>query len=172
MRVKQYVMAYRADQGKIQALLPPEFHSLRPVLRINAEIHRPGTSEESIRIEFNTPVAAYGKRGWLNLHLWKSTDTFLYYQDTGPRNTRTFFAPFLSLSHTPLGREGGCPAEADNDGCFYREGDSFAFVPAEAIHQKKEYCDCQFMWTIPFDPAMEIPCLEILGAYQVEFDRE
>jgi len=171
MRVKQYVMAYRADHDKIKALLPSEFESLRPVLRINVEIHRPGTAEESIRIEFNTPVSAYGKRGWLNLHLWESADTFLYYQDSGPRNTRTFFAPFLTVAHTPLGREGGCPAEQDNDGCFYRKEDQFSFIPAEPIDQKKEYCDCQFMWTIPFAPAMEIPCQEILGAYQVEFER-
>lgn len=172
MRVKQYVMAYRADHEKIKSLHSPGYESLRPVLRINVEIHSPGTPEESLRIEFNTPVIAHGKRGWLNLNLWESADTFIAYQDTKPRNTRTFFTPFLAIAYTPLGREGGCPAENDNDGCFYLNGEEFTFIPAESIRQHKEYCDCQFQWTNPFTEAMTIPCQEVLGAYWVEFERK
>lgn len=38
MIVKQFVMAYKAEQDRLRALLPEGFTSLRPVLRINAEI--------------------------------------------------------------------------------------------------------------------------------------
>ena len=37
MKIKQYVMAYRANENEIKRLLPPGFESLRPVLRINVE---------------------------------------------------------------------------------------------------------------------------------------
>ena len=38
MKVEQYVMAYGVEQDRIRAILPDGFTSLRPVLRINAEI--------------------------------------------------------------------------------------------------------------------------------------
>ena len=38
MKVEQFVMAYRVEQDRIRAMLSPGFVSLRPVLRINAEI--------------------------------------------------------------------------------------------------------------------------------------
>ena len=38
MKVEQFVMAYRGNHDEIKALLPKGFESLRPVLRINAEI--------------------------------------------------------------------------------------------------------------------------------------
>mgnify|MGYP004513685255 CR=1 FL=1 len=38
MKVEQHVMAYEAEQDRLRALLPGGFVSLRPVLRINAEI--------------------------------------------------------------------------------------------------------------------------------------
>ena len=38
MKVEQFVMAYRAEQDRLRALLPKGYTSLRPVLRINAEI--------------------------------------------------------------------------------------------------------------------------------------
>ena len=63
MKIEQYVMAYKAEQDRLRALLPTGFTSLRPVLRINAEIR----SEETIYIEYNTPVEVFGKRGWLNI---------------------------------------------------------------------------------------------------------
>ena len=39
MQIEQFVMAYEVDQGRLRAILPDGFSSLRPVLRINAEIH-------------------------------------------------------------------------------------------------------------------------------------
>ena len=38
MQVEQYVMAYGIEQDRIRAIIPEGFVSLRPVLRINAEI--------------------------------------------------------------------------------------------------------------------------------------
>ena len=38
MQVEQLVMAYYAEQDRLRALLPEGFVSLRPVLRINAEV--------------------------------------------------------------------------------------------------------------------------------------
>ena len=79
MKVEQFVMAYRGDHDKIKALLPAGYESLRPVLRINAEILT--DSKESDKgatyyyIEFNTPVEHAGKRGWLNLGNWDSMST-------------------------------------------------------------------------------------------------
>lgn len=38
MTVEQFVMAYGAEQDRLRSLLPEGFASLRPVLRINAEV--------------------------------------------------------------------------------------------------------------------------------------
>lgn len=52
MTVEQFVMAYGAEQDRLRALLPEGFASLRPVLRINAEV-RDGVQGY---VEFNTAV--------------------------------------------------------------------------------------------------------------------
>ena len=61
--VEQFVMAYEAEQDRIRAILPEGYTSLRPVLRINSEIR----NESVLYLEFNTPVEADGRRGWLNI---------------------------------------------------------------------------------------------------------
>lgn len=38
MHVEQFVIAYGVEQDRLRAILPEGFSSLRPVLRINAEI--------------------------------------------------------------------------------------------------------------------------------------
>ena len=38
MQIEQFVMAYGVEQDRLRAMLPEGFESLRPVLRINAEI--------------------------------------------------------------------------------------------------------------------------------------
>lgn len=52
MKVKQYVMAYGGEQDRVRAILPDGFTSLRPVLRINAEIR----DDRVGYVEFNVPV--------------------------------------------------------------------------------------------------------------------
>ena len=52
MQVEQYVMAYGIEQDRIRAIIPEGFVSLRPVLRINAEIQ----DNSNGYLEFNTPV--------------------------------------------------------------------------------------------------------------------
>ena len=56
MRVEQFVMAYGVEQDRLRALLPEGFRSLRPVLRINAEVRDGKTGY----VEFNTGVVLFG----------------------------------------------------------------------------------------------------------------
>ena len=69
VHVEQFVMAYEAEQDRIRAMLPKGYGSLRPVLRINTEIR----DEQVVYAEFNTPVSANGRKGWLNIANWKSS---------------------------------------------------------------------------------------------------
>ena len=194
VQVEQFVMAYEADQDRIRALLPESYVSLRPVLRINSEIR----DEEVVYLEFNTPVEYDGRRGWLNIASWKSTrDDISFSRDD---KTVTISASFIELSYTGVGIEGGCPAEKDNEGCYYIT-DETEFRPAEKITENKEFCDCEFAWkfgsgdargrsqgkTLPaafrepkeelpkilFTPenAAAIPCRQVLGSYIVRFKR-
>lgn len=192
--VEQFVMAYEAEQDRIRAILPEGYTSLRPVLRINSEIR----NESVLYLEFNTPVEADGRRGWLNIANWKSTNDGISYERSG--GTVRITAPFLTLTYTGTGVTGGCPAEKDNQGCYYLGGD-IEFRPAEVIDQPREFCDCEFRWsfhegdaggksqgrTIPAycEPAAKkyektalsaenaaaIPCRQVLGAYIVRFVR-
>lgn len=195
MNVEQYVMAYHVEQDRLRAMLPEGFASLRPVLRINGEI-REKDGEETVYLEFNTPVAFEDKRGWRNIARWESPKDSLSYERDG--KSVTFRSPFLNISFTGVGLTGGCPAERDNDGCFYPgEG----FVQAERIDSGREFCDCEFAWrfhendaygksvgkTLPAFPtdsektypavpltaenAASIPCDQVLGSYVVKFTR-
>ena len=226
VQVDQFVMAYRVEQDRIRAMLPEGFVSLRPVLRINAEIrHRDedasagehngagGEGDASagaapvIYVEFNTPVEADGRRGWLNIANWKSsTGADLTYTekpaDSGAEKATvvTITAPFLTISFTGTGIGGGCPAEKDNEGCYFLGNDT-EFRPAEKIDADREFCDCEFAWhfhpgdacgvsegkSVPAfaesevtayerlpltaENAAAIPCRQVLGAYRVGFRR-
>ena len=66
MHVEQFVMAYGVEQDRLRAILPEGFSSLRPVLRINAEIRDGKTGY----LEFNTAVQKGDLRGWLNIGFW------------------------------------------------------------------------------------------------------
>ena len=192
--VEQFVMAYEAEQDRIRAMLPDGYTSLRPVLRINSEIR----NDMVLYLELNTPVEADGRRGWLNIANWKSTNDNIGYTRDGRKVVIT--APFLELSYTGTGIEGGCPAEKDNEGCYYIRGD-LEFRPAEKIDQRKEFCDCEFTWkfhegdargasegrtiavngmpvsieyektSLTAENAAAIPCIRVLGAYIVRFTR-
>lgn len=194
MRVEQFVMAYKVDQDRVRALLPEGFQSLRPVLRINAEI-----CEGEVYIEFNTPVAALGKSGWLNISNWKSSETAIAYL----RNDKsvTFSTSFLMITFTGVGIEGGCPVEKNNEGCFFIK-EYVRLVPPEKFGSNKEFCDCEFAWkfadgdahgisigekTLSAMPnellnvyekqeltakaAAHIECEQMLGQYKVIFER-
>lgn len=190
MRVEQYVMAYGVEQDRLRAILPDGYRSLRPVLRINAEI-RDGTVGY---IEFNTAVEKNGKKGWLNIAYWDDVP----FVRSGKRVT--FTAPFLEISFVGIGIEGSCPSGKDNVGCYF-VGKSTVLRPPECINSNKEFCDCEFRWkfsdtashgvsigkTLPAYPtevkkvyprksftaenAADIPCEQVLGAYTVTFDR-
>ncbi len=170
MKVEQFVMAYEAEQDRIRAMLPDGFISLRPVLRINTEIRQTDGRDEQIYIEFNAPVESDGKRGWINIGHWETPETDISCtRETGKNNSNSgriaITTDFLRLTYAGTGLAGGCPAEKDNDGCFFinaempaaeknaaREtehaiGKNAEFRPAEIISENKEFCDCEFAWT-------------------------
>lgn len=193
MFVEQYVMAYGVEQDRLRALLPADFISLRPVLRINAEIrdHAEGY------VEFNTAVAKGERRGWLNIGYWQNA-AFIR---SGAKVI--FSTDHLEISFTAVGIEGACPAERDNSGCYFLNGDAQGKIwrPAEIITARKEFCDCCFRWrfsaadahgsscgrTLSAEPepivhsypaeeltaanAARIPCRQVLGSYRVRFIR-
>jgi len=189
MRIEQYVMAYGVEHDCLRAILPEGFVSLRPVLRFNAEI-RDG---ETGYLEFHTPVEKDGKRGWLNVGFWED----IPFVREGEKVT--FQNRMLEISFEGVGIEGGCPAEKDNEGCFFL-GEREIFRPAETVTENKEFCDCVFQWktpngafgrslgvTLPAYPeevknsypqreftvenAASIPCNQMLGTYVVKFER-
>ena len=190
MKVEQYVMAYGAEQDRLRAILPAEYKSLRPVLRINAEI-RDGTVGY---IEFNTAVEKNGNKGWLNIGYWDDVP----FVRQGKRVT--FRTDFLEISFLGVGITGSCPAEKDNVGCYF-PGRTPTLRCPKTITVGKEFCDCDFRWkftdkdahgvsigkTLPAYPtevqtfypkraftpenAVSIPSEQVLGAYCVVFDR-
>lgn len=190
MQIEQFVMAYGIEQDRIRAMLPDGFVSLRPVLRINAEV-RDGKSGY---VEFNTPVEKDGNRGWLNIAFWDEVP----FMKEG--KTTVFRTDFLEISFTGVGIEGRCPAEKDNAGCYFL-GEQETLRKPETITANKEFCDCAFRWsfhdgdahgesigeTLPAYPeesthvypkqpltaenAAAIPCTQVLGTYTVIFER-
>lgn len=114
MKVEQFVMAYGIEQDRLRAVLPDGFMSLRPVLRVNAEVR----DERTGYVEFNTAVEKDGVRGWLNIGYWDAVPF------TREGKTVTFRTELLEIRFTGVGIEGSCPAEKDNAGCFSRDGRS------------------------------------------------
>lgn len=191
MRIERFVMAYGAEQDRLRAMLPEGFTSLRPVLRINAEIRDGKTGY----VEFNTAAEKDGRRGWLNIGFWEDVP----FSRSG--KTVMFRTDFLEISFTGVGVEGACPAERDNAGCFFLSPHETLRAP-ETITSNKEFCDCSFRWrfsgsdahgesigktlpaipeeektaypkqTLTPDHAAAIACRQVLGSYVVVFDRE
>lgn len=186
MQIEQFVMAYEAEQDRLRALLPEGFVSLRPILRINAEIRNGNEGY----VEFNTPVERDGVRGWLNIGFWKGVP----FAKQG--SITVFQTDFLKIQFTGTGIEGGCPAEKDDAGCFFLEN-PIRLQKAPIILNRKEFCDCRFAWkyaekdahgasiaypaevihvyekeALTPENAARIPCRQVLGAYRVLFDAE
>lgn len=183
-------MAYEVEQDRLRAILPNGFSSLRPVLRVNAEIQ----DEKIGYVELNTPIEKDGNKGWLNI----AYRTGVPFEQNG--KTTTFKTEFLEISFTGVGVEGSCPAEKDNAGCYFIIGEQTLRKP-EIITANKEFCDCCFTWkfaetdahgkstgkTLPAYPtqvktvypkesfsaenAAKIPCIQVLGTYKVCFER-
>ena len=187
MKVEQFVMAYGVEQDRLRAILPAGFVSLRPVLRINAEVR-----DDSVGyVEFNTAVEKDGNRGWLNIGYWNDVP----FEKNGKKTT--FRTDFLEISFEGVDIVGSCPAEKDNAGCYFEN----ELRKAEVITVNKEFCDCSFAWhfaendahgvsigkTLPALPtevvnvypketftvenAAKIPCDQVLGTYVVVFER-
>ena len=190
MKVEQYVMAYGAEQDRLRSILPDGYISLRPVLRINAEV----LDDSKGYVEFNTAVEKDGNRGWLNIGHWENVP----FVREGKK--MTFRTDFLEISFEGVGIESSCPAEKDNIGCYFIAKETTLRRP-ETINSNKEFCDCAFRWkftendahgvsigkTLPAIPteaktvypkkaftvenAASIPCEQVLGTYKVVFER-
>ncbi len=190
MTVEQFVMAYGVEHDRLLAVMPVGFEAIRPVLRINAEI----LDNTAAYLEFNAPCAHNDKRGWLNIGFWNK----VRFEQEGGRVA--FYLDLLRLSFTKTGLQGGCPAEKDNDGCFFL-GERTIFCPKEEITSNKEFCDCEFAWLVEgkenggkslgrtiaaaASPQIKtypkqsfnlqnlsaIPCRQVLGSYCVTFVR-
>ena len=184
-------MAYGVEQDRLRAILPEEFVSLRPVLRINAEIRDNSTGY----VEFNTAVEKDGIKGWLNIGYWNDVD----FERSG--STVTFRTDFLEISFTGVGVEGSCPAEKDNGGCFfignehivvkkdngavnvenkcvkigeseYRKMRENEYLrKPEIITVNKEFCDCRFAWRFTNDDAHGESVGKTLPAYPTEIKK-
>ncbi len=191
MYIEQFVMAYGVEHDRLRAILPDGYISLRPVLRINAEIrdHVLGY------IEFNTAVERDQTRGWLNIGCFTNAP---FERDSKTVNFKT---DYLEITFAKVGLGGSCPAERDNDGCYFIKGTQHILREPEIITVNKEFCDCEFKWsfsghdafgksmgvTLPAIPteirnvyprayftvenAARIPCEQVLGAYSVSFER-
>ena len=103
MIVEQFIVAYEVEQDRLRAFLPEGFSSLRPVLRMNAEVQ----NGKSGYVELNTAVEKEGKKGWLNIGHW----TNVPFEQEG--KTTRFRTDFLDISFTGVGIEGSCPAERE-----------------------------------------------------------
>ena len=134
MQIEQFVMAYGVEQDRLRAILPEGFTSLRPVLRINGEI-RDGAEGY---LEFNTAVEKDGVRGWLNIGSWDRVP----FMRAG--KTTVFRTALLEISFTGVGLAGGCPAEQDNAGCFFRDG---SFQAAEAAQRYSRLPGTEPIWS-------------------------
>ncbi len=187
MKIEQYVMAYQVEQDRLRALLPDGYESLRPVLRVNAELR-----DNVAYVELNTPAESGGVRGWLNVGF----DEAAGFVREGKRIVFRSETLGLEIAFARVGLRGSCPAEKDNAGCFYGS----RFVPVETITEAKEFCDCEFRFNCergafgvsqgktltatPEEsrvsyPRLElsvanvavIPCKQVLGCYAVDFVR-
>ncbi len=189
MKIEQFVVAYGVEQDRLRAILPQGFASLRPVLRINAEI----ADDKTAYLELNTAVEYSGQKGWLNIGHWQDVSF------TREGDTVVFRTQHLEIAFTATGLQGGCPAEKDNAGCWFLP-QNICRSP-EQITVFKEFCDCSFRWdfdgagasgksigktlpAIPTEPktvypkadftvyqAAIIPCEQVLGSYKVVLDR-
>ena len=134
----------------------------------------------------------------MNVASWQSPDTDINLERDG--KAVIIRSKFIEIKYEGVGIEGGCPAEKDNDGCFF-PGNGMELRPVEQINEKKEFCDCSFDWhfnegdasgesigktlqafgtepekqyerqELTAENAAAIPCEQVLGSYIVRFER-
>ena len=141
-------------------------------------------------VEYNTAIEKDGFKGWINIGYW---DNISFEKE---EKKVVFKNEHLQISFEEVGIEGSCPAEKDNDGCYFKN----ILRKPEIITENKEFCNCEFNWKIPFGAsgkstgktlpaiptkikniypkedftiqnAAKIPCEQVLGAYVVKFKR-
>ena len=159
MKIEQYVMAYGVEQDRLRAILPDGYESLRPVLRINAEV-----KDDTVGyVEFNTAVEREGNKGWLNIGYWD----YVSFERQGEKIL--FKTDFFEISFKGVGIEGSCPAEKDNAGCYFI-GEETVLRKPETIKSAKEFCDCEFKWKFTEYDAHGISIGNTIPAYSTEVE--
>lgn len=124
-------MACGVEQDRLSALLPDGFTSLRPVMRINAEIRSGG----GCCLEPNTPVEFEGNKVWVIIAFGERVP----FERSG--KAVVFKPDFLEIYFTGVGIEGSRPTEKDNFGRYF-PGSPFALRKAEIIKSRKNFCVC------------------------------
>lgn len=190
MLIEQYILSYRVNQDMLRAILPEGFTSLKPVLRLKAEVY----DNQGTYLEFNTPAEKDGKKGWLNISSWNE----LRFERDGKKCT--FRLPFLDLSFESVGIMGPAPSLGELKGTFFT-GRKEVFREDEEIHAEKEFCDSRFIWkftdddargtghgpTVKVEPeevkeilpkkdftvfnAAAVPCIEVVESYGVMYEK-
>ncbi len=188
MRIKQFSMAYSVNPEVLNAILPAGYASLRPWLRIDAEIRE----DHSSCLGLSTPVVRNGKRGWLVIDRWDDVPYACI------EKVIEFKTDFLEISFKRLGVNGHYRAGKDIEGYFSLDNPD-ELIPMPSIRTHKEYCDCVFKWTFSKSDASgssdkrprrrgalqqvmpdigtdfsaenvaKIPCDAVLGAFAVRF---
>ena len=158
MQVEQYVMAYGIEQDRIRAIIPEGFVSLRPVLRINAEIQ----DNSNGYLEFNTPVEKDGNRGWLNIGYWNEVQ----FQKEGQ----------LLFKQISLKKPETITENKEFCDCTFQwkftEKDAHGVSIGKTLPAYPQEPETTYPRdTFTAENAAKIPCRQVLGTYKVIFER-
>lgn len=142
MQVEQFVMTYYAEQDRLRALLPEGFVSLRPVLRINAEV-RDGVQGY---VEFNTAA--------------EKDNAGCFFAREGGYVLR----PAEAIDQKKEFRDCEFSWEMEGGAHGVSEGKNLPAVPTPAQkNYPKEECTVE--------NAARIPCRRVGGTYRAQFER-
>ena len=136
MTVEQFVMAYSAEQDRLRVLLSEGFASLRPVLRINAEVRDGKTGGSRVQ-------HCRGKSRQSRLGQHRPLGRCSLYE--GRQKDDLYAAGADDLVHRRRHR-GRLPCGKGQRRRYYLKDGTFTLVPAEKITANKEFCDCEFAW--------------------------
>ena len=104
MKIEQFVMAYQVEQDRLRAFAACGLFLPSPCAPAERGNSQDRGGQETFYLEYNTPVAAFGKRGWLNIAHWASPETAVTCARSG--KSVTFQTPFLQITYTGVGLQG------------------------------------------------------------------
>ena len=156
MEIEQFVMAYSVEQDRFRALLPDGFSSLRPVLRINAEL-RDGKTTRFLTGFLDIRFTGVGIEGGCPAEKDNAGCFFLSpVEKLRPSEPVTVKKEFCDCTFRWRFAPGGAHGVSIGK-----------TLPAYPSPQQTVYP------RIPFtaQSATQIPCRQVLGSYAVRFER-